>query len=151
MMYIMYMYVCIYFLIENYSIAGAKKSPSSVNLRKLTRVINDVFNNHYASLHDAVTPSLETFAIKLASEGLLSKSVRDKPSYSAVMQEFLAVFQFFRKLEEFEAHCSKFFKVLYDLAGGQGGLKICTSSLAEELKKSISKELKIEFSINYEN
>ena len=61
------------------------------------------------------------------------------------------MFQFFREVKEFETHCSKFFKVLYSLAGGQGGFQTCTTHLVQELKDAINKELKIEFSIDYEN
>ena len=80
------------------------------------------------------------------SKNLISKVVKDSPTYDSVIHEFQAGMIYVKDITQLEEYCQKFLDCLY--CGSQGGPAIfAAQNLTEEWKKDVQEVHSISLSI----
>ena len=117
-----------------------------VDINKLHRTLQNVLAKQFSSLNGALKNCLKDVANEMFSKNLISKVVKDSPTYDSVIHEFEAGMTYVRDITQLEEYCQTFLDCLYN--GSQGGPAIfAAQNLAEEWKKDVQEVHSISLSI----
>ena len=107
-----------------------------VDTDKLCKTLQSVLRKKYTLLNDALESSLKDVANKMFEKGLISKRVKDSPTYDSVIHEFQAGMRCVKDITQLEEHCQNFLDCFY--YGSQGGPALfAAQNLAEKWKKDV--------------
>ena len=86
-----------------------------------------IFTSQYANLSSILKGSIKTFADRAYSAGLISGPVKEatvqcthdqySKCFADIVNEFTAVFQLKRSIEDIREHCQKLTQILEDIGG----------------------------------
>ncbi len=102
--------------------------------------IKDVFTNNIANLNSLLQDNIDEFAREMVQEQLIARAVSRNPTYTTIVDNFLAKFAFMTEKEEIEQHCGKFLKVLQNV-GEQGASKYMKKRLTDAAKTTLNTDL----------
>ena len=118
-----------------------------VDTRKLCQTLRNVLKNQFSSLDGALKNCLKDVANEMFSKNLISKVVRDSPSYDSVIREFEAGLTCMEDKTQLEEYCQTFLDCLYN--GSQGGpARLAAQMLAKRWKKDAQKFHSISLTIH---
>ena len=107
-----------------------------VDTDKLHRTLQTVLKKQYTLLNDALESSLKDVANKMFEKGLISKVVKNSPTYDSVINEFQAGMRCMKDITQLEEYCQNFLDCLY--YGSQGGpATFAAHNLAEKWKRDV--------------
>ena len=114
---------------------------------EVVRIIKKCLDEEYANITDAMstTAVAKLVAGELFSVSVVSKEVKDEPTYDKIQQEFLAGMKFIKKLDKLEEHCFLFLEVLTKV---QGPLRKAAETLERSWTEKVKEELQIILTIN---
>lgn len=117
----------------------------AVDINKLHRTIKDVLTSHFARLRDTLCrDDIKPIASEMFSKKLLTKSVRDSPSYEKLINGFEAGLALRKTVQEVEKHCINFINSF----SSQGGpVEEHIRIIAQEWKEQIQATLGITLNI----
>ena len=118
---------------------GASSQP--VDAKAVISYIKEVFSVDFAELMTVVENSLQEVSAELFASHLISNGTKRKPSYEAIITDFLSGLAFKKTLPLIIQHCEKLFSVFYRLGGP-------FVDAGDSLKQSIIEIVKEKLSIN---
>ncbi len=84
-------------------------------ITSIVSVIKDVFSNNVTSLSTLLQNSIDEFAKEMLQEQLIDHGVSRNPTYTTIIDNFLAKLAFLTEKKKIEQHCGKFLKVLHNI------------------------------------
>ncbi len=105
--------------------------------------INDVFSNNIARLHSLLEGSIDDFTREMVQEQLIVRAVSLNPTYTTVINNFLAKLAFMTEKRKIEQHCGKFLKVLHNI-----GEQDASESMKKQLVDAVKGRLNIDMNLD---
>ena len=106
------------------------------------KALKDVIYRNYAHLSDASKNCLKKIAEQMYSKDLITKSVKESPTFDSLISELETKLQFSKTVEVVEDCCYQF----VDSLSSQGGVaKAAAQSLAQQWKDEIHKKFDVSF------
>ena len=84
-------------------------------ITSIVSVIKDVFTNNASRLSTLLQNSIDEFAKEMLQEQLIGRGVSRNPTYTTIIDNFLAKLAFMTDKKKIEQHCGKFLKVLHNI------------------------------------
>ena len=125
--------IIIYCFLSLVNVPG-EASSQPVDTKAVISCIKEVLNENFARLKTLVENNLQEVSGELFASRLISNGTRRKPSYEAIITDFLSGLDFEETLPLINEHCEKFFNVFYNLGGP-------FARAGDLLKQSIKKKL----------
>lgn len=122
--------------------------PVTAESEKLVKILKGVLHKNFAKLKSTIRDCLPQVAAEMFSKGLLTESVRDMPTYNAIIREFEAGMEYKKTKSQTEKHCQLFLDSLIRQGGPAKGF---AQILAEEWIDEISKQLNITLTLTVYN
>jgi hypothetical protein len=95
-----------------------------------------VLTINFSVLHDIIENSLVVLSRDMYAEGLISKNVKDSPTYNAIMTDFTAKMKIKDEKQELHQHCTAFIDIL-----SRRGHRDVASHLVRQWNKEINNVL----------
>ena len=89
-------------------------------LRNYTRAVTAVFTSYYAKLSSAVEGTMDSFASKAYSAGLISSPVMKNKNFSSIYEEFKVGLELCKSVSEIRKRWKSLTDILEDLGGPAG-------------------------------
>ena len=89
-------------------------------LRNYTRAVMGVFTSYYAKLSSAVEGTMDSFASKAYSAGLISSPVMKNKNFSNIYEEFKVGLELCKSISEVRKRWKSLTDILEDLGGPAG-------------------------------
>ena len=77
-------------------------------VRDLVIILKNTYNDEFATYHDILKGSMETFARHLFQNRIIGDNVHDSKDYSKMVSEFQAGLQLAKEWDSVEQYCQKF-------------------------------------------
>ena len=115
-----------------------------IDLDKLKQVIKNVVTENYAKLTDFPKDNLPTLAAKLFELKIISRPVKNDPSYNSIIGEFEGGLMFISSFIEIKEHCRNFLSGLKFVGGG-------LANAADTLKQSWNAAIQRKWGVGFLN
>ena len=109
-------------------------------VKKVRKIIQDIFRENYPDLEDLLKPSLKSVAANMFACHLITNETRDKQSYNDMMTEVTFGMNLLDDVHELKKHCELF---LQCLAKQGGPLNNAANSFAKKWTINIKEKLDI--------
>ena len=126
--------IIIYCFLSHVNGLGGGASSQPVDTKTVILCIEEVLNENFTRLKTLVENNLQEVSGELFASHLISNGTRRKPSYEAIITDFLSGLAFKETLPLINEHCEMFFNVFYNLGGP-------FAHAGDSLKQSIKKKL----------
>ena len=121
-----------------------------IDTDKIRRTLQNTLIKQFSLLNDALKNCLKDVANIMFAEVLISKGVKDSPTFDSLIHEFQAGMMCKKDVTQLEEYCQKFLDCLYN--GSQGGPAISAAqNLTEKWKKDVHELHSISLSIHCSN
>ena len=132
--------IIIYCFFSHVNVPGGTSS-QPVDTKAIILCIKEVLSENFAELMTVVENSLQKASAELFASRLISNETNQKPSYKAIITDFLSGLAFKKTLPLIIQHCEKLFNVFYKLGGP-------FADAGDSLKQSIIEKVREKLSIN---
>ena len=132
--------IIIYCFFSHVNVPGGTSS-QPVDTKAIILCIEEVLNENFARLKTLIENDIQEVSGELFASRLISNGTRRKPSYEAIITNFLSGLAFKKTLPLIIQHCEKLFNVFYKLGGP-------FADAGDSLKQSIIEKVRENLSIN---
>ena len=99
---------------------ATKANVESNFLTSYRRAVIDIFTSYYAKLSSAVEGTMDSFASKAYSAGLISSTVMKNKNFSSIYEEFKVGLELCKSVSEVRKQWKSLTDILEDLGGPAG-------------------------------